>query len=226
MRNSTPTNSTQTNVGSSNALPFKRTLSNEPASKLTAISAKVSINENDVIRRSLSGCSKPLGSCGACSSIPGVFTRLISSRATGPPIRPPSTRPKVAEAIASSEAEARPNFSVKVELHAAPVPWPPDSVIDPASRPISGSSPNAVARPIPMAFCTSSRQVTTSRNTTTTRPPFFRLAKSALKPMVAKNASINGVCNEVSNWTCISKLRNAKSAKATTNPPATGSGIL
>ncbi|MNF81134.1 hypothetical protein D3C84_633930 [compost metagenome] len=126
---------------------------------------------------------------------------MMSRRATGPPIKPPSTKPKVAEAIASSEADASPNFSLNVAPHAAPVPWPPAKVTEPVSKPIKGSSPSAVASPMPMAFWTTSSPVTASRKIPTTRPPFFRLAKSALKPMVAKNANINGVCSEVSNLT-------------------------
>ncbi|MNH19464.1 hypothetical protein D3C79_792020 [compost metagenome] len=105
----------------------------------------------------------------------------------------------MAAASASSLADARPYFSLKVAPHAAPVPWPPDKEIEPDNKPIKGSSPSVLARAIPMAFWTSSSPVTASRKIPTMRPPFFKLAISALKPMVAKKANIKGVCSEVSN---------------------------
>jgi hypothetical protein len=112
-------------------------------------------------------------------------------------------------------------------LHAAPVPWPPDKVIDPASRPISGSSPSSVAMPIPRAFCSSSRPTTTIRKVPSTLPPARRLARLALRPMVAKNASISGSFRLISKSISISMLFfSASSASATSRPPATGSGIV
>ena len=112
-------------------------------------------------------------------------------------------------------------------LHAAPVPWPPDRVIDPASRPISGSSPSSDAIPMPMAFCISSRPTTTIRNTPSTLPPERRLARLAFRPIVAKKASINGSFRDISKSISQPMLFFSTSrASATSNPPATGSGMV
>ena len=107
------------------------------------------------------------------------------------------------------------------------VPWPPVRVMEPVTRPISGSRPSAVARPTPTAFCTTMNAATTSRNTASGLPPAFRRPKSAARPMDEKNISMNAVCS--CGWNC--KLRPNASLSTTTttpasSPPATGSGML
>ena len=84
----------------------------EDTVRQAANSAMVSMAESAVIRRWRSASSKvlslkasPAVSQSANSSIAGLRPILaIRRRATGPPIRPPDTRPKVAEASAISTA--------------------------------------------------------------------------------------------------------------------------
>ncbi len=112
-------------------------------------------------------------------------------------------------------------------LQAAPVPWPPDRVIDPAIRPINGSNPSIFAMPMPMAFCTNSSPSTTNRNTISALPPARNRARLAFSPIVAKKASISGSFSDMSKL--ISQLANffrANNRRATSKPPATGAGMV
>ena len=166
--------------------------------------ASVSMAESAVIRRTLSWFSNTssarLSSCTVSRAICALPCLLIRRRATGPPIRPPKTRPKVAAAMPRPVAPTKPNFCSKVGPHAPAVPWPPVSVIEPAIRPSSGSCPKAEARPTPTAFCTRMNAPTTRVNTTSGTPPAFRREKSALKPMEVKKISMKAVCSDLSNW--------------------------
>ena len=106
LRSTTPTNSTQTNAGSSRKVPASARAMCWPTSRQTEISARVSISAGAVIRRTSAGCSNRVGA--SCVPASPPFTRTLVSkwRATGPPITPPSTRPNVADAMAISLAPA------------------------------------------------------------------------------------------------------------------------
>ncbi len=170
MRSTTPTNSTQTKAGNSSTPPLSTAAIWLPASRHTEKRASVSIIAGAVIRRTEPGASKGPGS--APGSPPGdLATRRIRKRATGPPTRPPSTRPKVAQASASSVAECSPYFSLNTAPQAAPVPWPPDSVIEPASSPTSGLRPSSLASTMPTTFCAIRKRTTTASSFISGRPP-------------------------------------------------------
>ena len=140
---------------------------------------------------------------------------------------PPSTSPNVAHASAISVVEFRPKRSAKTPLQAAPVPCPPESVTEPASRPTAGDRPSAAATLTPTRSCTTSRPSTTARNSATVRPPLRRLARSALSPIEAKNMYMNCSCRLVSKRTLTSNSAcPASMRKATVRPPSTGSGML
>ena len=65
---------------------------------------------------------------------------------------PPNTKPKVAHAIAISVAAGRLNSLMNVSAQAAPVPWPPVNVTEPANKPYAGSIPKSSEPAIPITF--------------------------------------------------------------------------
>ena len=122
---------------------------------------------------------------------------LMRRRATGPPMRPPATRPKVAQAMPMSVALARPIFSRSGPQPAA-VPCPPVMVMEPATRPSSGFWSSATASPTPTAFWTAIKTPTTMVKMTSGMPPAFRREKSALRPMEEKNTSMKASRSDLS----------------------------
>ena len=81
--------------------------------------------------------------------------------------------------------------------------------------------------PTPRRFCTSRKASTTARNRTSVRPPAASDRRSAQSPMVAKKASMKGVCSVVSKRTSTPAVAwRARSAREAATPPATGSGML
>ncbi len=100
-----PTSRHQTKVGSVNQGIFTQPAIRLPTPTQNRIRATVSKNDSGLSGRRSSGPSSP----GAVSSgevatpvVPRRPCLTISRSATGPPMMPPMTRPKVAQAIATS----------------------------------------------------------------------------------------------------------------------------
>ena len=176
--------------------------------KHTANIASVSMADEAVIKRGWSRDSKgssitsPLSAWVARappSSRRGRCILLTKRRATGPPIRPPATKPNVAAAMPKPVAPVMPYWCSNTEPQAPAVPWPPVSVTEPAIRPMSGSSPMALAKPTPTLFCSTINTLTMTKNTNSGTPPARRREKSALRPMEVKNISIKASCSDFSN---------------------------
>ena len=167
--------------------------------------ASVSTADSAVIRRVRFACSNTSSVCSSAFSLRALGSMglrpslLIRRRATGPPIKPPNTKPNVAEAIPNPVAPTKPNLFSKSGPHAPAVPCPPVRVIEPVIRPISGSSPKTFAKPTPTKFCTMINAPTTAVKITNGRPPAFRREKSALKPIEVKKISMNASCSGFSN---------------------------
>src|SRR5699024_8789112 len=108
----------------STAEPFNIPAIAVPTLKQIANIAIVSNIEVAVIARRTVGRSnadKLSALCvGSISTLLG--SRLIKNLALGPPIKPPKTKPNVAQAIAISVAVVKPYFSEKTAPQAAPVP--------------------------------------------------------------------------------------------------------
>ena len=71
---------------------------------------------------------------------------------------------------------------------------------DPASTPISGFCPSAIATRPPMMFCSAATMVEMTKKMTTRKPPRTSSATLAPNPTDAKNAFCSGVCSVVSNF--------------------------
>ncbi len=109
-------------------------------------------------------------------------------------MRPPTTIPKVALAIPIGNAPSTPYLASKIGPHAPAVPKPPIKAIEPAITPINGSRPTIEATAIPTPFWINTNTEIASKKITSGRPPSLSLAKFALKPIEAKNISINTSC--------------------------------
>ena len=76
--------------------------------------------------------------------------------------------------------------STKVGAQASAVPTPPVSETDPTIRPALGSKPKAVARPMPVRFCSKMKAVASANRITSGLPPEINVRMSACKPTAAK----------------------------------------
>src|SRR5690606_21690642 len=139
LRTTTPEAKAQTKVGITKLESLKCSAIKldkyEALAKHTAKRAKVSMAESAVIKRLCCGCSKvirgPASAAWTAFSVPaGTFTFFISRRATGPPIKPPQTKPKVAQAIPKATAPSMPKSVSKICPQPAAVPCPPTKVIE------------------------------------------------------------------------------------------------
>jgi hypothetical protein len=115
---------------------------------------------------------------------------------------PPDTMPTIAAATANVPAAGTPAAS-KSGANASPVAGPPVSVTDPASTPINGCCPRAIALTIPIRFCATAASVEIAKNTRTSGPPTRSSETLAPKPIDVKNAIISGVCSVVSSVTSV-----------------------
>ena len=145
---------------------------------------------------------------------------------TGPPIRPPTTIPAIAEATAIDSAPSTPASS-NSGAKARPVAGPPVSVVEPASTPNSGCRSKPTATAMPSRFCATANTVASARNTSTWRPLIFSSHRLALMPTVVKNATISGPCRLVSRTNRVApRACAAHAASANASPPITGGGRL
>ena len=110
----------------------------------------------------------------------------------GPPMRPPLTRPNVAAAMASVTPPVRPYWSSRSFPNAAPVPWPPVIVIDPATSPRKGLTPSTVATATPSASWNTTSTVASPQKSSTCGPPTLSSARLAPRPIDVKNAIMRG----------------------------------
>jgi hypothetical protein len=112
--------------------------------------------------------------------------------------------PTMAAATARVAAAGTPAAS-NSGANARPVAGPPVSVTEPASTPINGFCPSAIATPAPITFWTNAMTVESRKKRTTAGPPTRSSATLAPNPIVVKNAIISGDCSAVSNLTGYSK---------------------
>ena len=115
---------------------------------------------------------------------------------------------------------------MNLPAHAAPVPWPPDSVIEPASSPFIGWMSNSRASLTPTTFCSARPPATTTKKSSSSLPPRASERASADRPTVVKNAMLSGVISAGSNSRPTPAPRSAVTTAANSIPPTTASGML
>ena len=106
--------------------------------------------------------------------------------------------PTIAAATASVGAPTTPACS-KSGANARPVAGPPVSVTEPASTPMSGCCPSAVAAAAPTMFWSAATIEATTVNARTSGPPRRSRLTLAPNPTEVKKAIISGTCSVVSN---------------------------
>ena len=144
---------------------------------------------------------------------------------SGPPMREPATRPKVAAAIVMAGAPTSPISSRTGEKPPA-VPWPPLIGMEPAAMPSSGFRCIPFAMPTARRFWSAMRTATRPIITRRGFPPCLSTRTSDWKPTEVKKSIIAMSLIVPSNVKFIPKMACRSRMKSdTASPPDTGAGM-
>ena len=136
----------------------------------------------------------------------------------------PIINPKVAEATATVVALATPIPS-SIGPNDPAVPCPPTIGMDPVQRPSKGFKLKSEVSMTPIVFCKVTSNAARPRKIITCLPPYFKILKLAVNPILVKKAVINKFCKLISRLivakfvSCSNKMNKAK-----INPPTTAGG--